>query len=235
MVSRSSFINTESALAEAGVFAQRMLGFKNTGAGSFLPTVRHEHYHWGSPTWGYYPQPAYYVAPGSGYREEKNDHAWAAIPAAAIALVTMYFIGQNHAEWSQATAGIAKLRQKNRDVQAELGDTHSALKNKMQWVFEKQMGILERIRSDSYKGLIFKSIFVTSVIAAGIGAMASGGIVFAAALEPLLKYGIISALITSCAMIYRAGFNSRDDAIYAEAQELEIVVHTAARDLKEVS
>lgn len=237
MVSRLDYLNTSTALAEASGFAHQIIRPAQSGSGSSHSTVRHEHYHWGSsPGWGYYPQPAY-CGPsigGSSQSERKNDHSWVAIPAAIIALGTMYFIGQNHAEWSQAKAGMAKLQQKNRVVKDEINNAHPALKSSVQAVFQKQMAILDHIRSNAATGLLLKGILFASVIATGVGGLASGGYFFAATLEPLLGYGCASSFLTGCAMLYRAGFSSMDTVLQEEGRELQIAVNQAAGVLNEV-
>jgi hypothetical protein len=220
MVSRLSYINTDAVLENAGTFAKNIL----TPQTSSSQVRRHEHYHWGSPGWGFFPQPIYYGDSVSLSR--KKDYAWVAIPAAIIAAVTMYCIGQNHAEWSQAKAGMAKLTQSYRVVQSELSQAHPALKSIVKSVFEKQMGILDRVRSDAATGLFLKAILVTAVIVAGIG-----GIV---ALPPLLIFGALSAFAIGCAMLYRSGFSSKDQTIRLEAQELLTSVNQASRVMNEI-
>jgi hypothetical protein len=228
MVSRLSYINTDAVLENAGAFAKNIL----TPQTSSSPVRRHEHYHWGSPGWGFFPQPVYYGDSVSYYGDSvslsrKKDYTWVAIPAAVIAAVTMYCIGQNHAEWSQAKAGMAKLQQSYRVVQSELSQAHPTLKSTVKSVFEKQIGILDRVRSDAATGLFLKAILVTAVIVAGIG-----GIV---ALPPLLVFGSLSAFTIGCAMLYRAGFSSKDQTIRMEAQELLTSVNQASRVMNEIT
>ncbi len=225
MVSRLSYINTDAVLENAGAFAKNIL----TPQTSSSPVRRHEHYHWGSSGWGFFPQPVYQpVYYGDSVSlSRKKDYTWVAIPAAVIAAVTMYCIGQNHAEWSQAKAGMAKLQQSYRVVQSELSQAHPALKSTVKSVFEKQMGILDRVRSGAATGLFLKAILVTAVILAGIG-----GIV---ALPPLLVFGSLSAFAIGCAMLYRAGFSSKDQALRMEAQELLTSVNQASRVMNEIT
>jgi len=238
MVSRINYLQTDTALAEAGSFADEMLHAGNGGSSSNTTTVRHDHVHWGSPGWvggwGYHPYPVYSVPSGRGSNEEKRDRSWVAIPAAIIALGTLYFIGQNHAEWVQAKLGIAKLEMKAKTVSEELSHAHPALKTTVNSVFQKQRALLERIRSDAAKGLMLKVIFVSSVIATGVGGLATGGYLFAASLEPLLAYGSISSFLSAAALIYRDGFSSRDTVLKQEAQELQIAVRQAGGVLNEL-
>lgn len=223
MISRLSYINTDAVLENAGAFAKNIL----TPQTSSSPVRRHEHYHWGSPGWGFFPQPVYYGGSVSRSNKEKKDYTWVAIPAAVIAAVTMYCIGQNVAEWSQAKAGMAKLQLFHRVVQSELSQAHPALKSTVKSVFEKQMGILDRVRSDAATGLFLKAILVTAVIVAGIG-----GIV---ALPPLLVFGSLNAFAIASAMLYRAGFSSKDQGIRMEAQELLTSVNQASRVMNEIT
>ena len=150
MVSRLSYINTDAVLENASAFANNIL----TPQAASTPVRRHEHYHWGSPGWGFFPQPVYQpVYYGDTVSlSSKKDYTWVAIPAAVIAFVTMYCIGQNHAEWSQAKAGMAKLQHSYRAVQSELSQAHPALKSTVKSVFEKQMSILDRVRGEAATG-----------------------------------------------------------------------------------
>ncbi len=232
MTTNLSLIYTHAALADASHFADQIERPAAPGGWASQPTIRHEHHHWGSPGW-YYPQPVY-CGPSSP-QPEKKDYSWVAIPAAIVGLGTMYFIGQNHAEWSQASAKIGKLRQNGRVVNAELASAPPAAKNAVRAVFEIQMAILEKIRSDAAKGLFLKGILVASVILAGIGGLASGSVLFAASLEPLLAYGAISTFLTSCAMLYRAGFSSMNNEIREEARELRLASAQAAIALRTIS
>jgi hypothetical protein len=227
----SSTSYTDAALAEAGRFARQILNSPDSGMGS--SSIRHDHYHWGSPGWSGYPfYPAYNTGIGERSSKEKKDHSWIAIPAAAIALATLYFIGQNHAEWSQAAEAITKLQRQAKRVQAELSHSHPSIKRSVQAVFEKEMEILDQIRSNALIGLALKSALVVSVIIAGIGALASGGVLFFSSCESLLGYGSLSAFITSCGIVYRAGFNSYHSTLHAEAEELQLAVNRAAWALK---
>jgi hypothetical protein len=225
MVSRLSYIKTDSVLENATAFAKNIL---TPQANSTSPVRRHEHYHWGSPGWGFFPQPVYQPVyyGGEGSLSRKKDYTWVAIPAAIVAFVTMYCIGQNHAEWSQAKAGMAKLKQSYRPVQSELSQAHPALKSTVQSVFEKQMAILDRLRSDAATGLVLKAILVTAVIVAGIASLVT--------LPPLLLAASAVAFATACVMLYRSGFSSQDQTVRTEAQELLISVNQASRVMNEV-
>jgi hypothetical protein len=145
----------------------------------------------------------------------------------------MYFLGQNYAEWSSAKRAISKLHQRNAEVRLELNRTNapSSLKNSIQLVFRKQWELLDQIRSDSLKGLSLKIILVTSVIIAGIGALASGNILFASSFTPWLPYGCISTFITAAAMLYRAGLQSRNESLQEDARELQIAIAQSSQIL----
>lgn len=237
MASRLSYASTDSALRAAHRFANEILFTRQKTSGSSVSTIHHDHYHWGGyPTWGYFPQPIYcdHLAGGRG-RYDKKDQSWVAIPATIVALGSLYFIGQNHAEWSIANDDMEQLRQTNLTVRIELSQAHPALKSSVFSVFQKQMAILEEVRKNAITGLLLKGFLLTSVVLAGLGGLASGGIVFAGSLEPLLEFGSISTFIAAAAMLYRAGFSSMDRSIQEKAIDLQMAVGRAERVLNEIA
>ncbi len=219
-------------MREAEGLASRVLYADQSRGSSSAPTIRHDHFHWGYSSWGYFPQPIYCYGPSDVRgRFEKKDYSWVAIPATIIALGTLYFIGQNHADWLQAKGEIEQLRQTNRAVRIELSQENPVLKSTVLSIFQKQMGILEALQKNAINGLLLKGILLISVILAGVGGLASGGILFTAGLEPFLEYGSITAFIAVAAMLYRSGFSSMDTSIQGKAKELLIAVERAEQIL----
>jgi hypothetical protein len=236
MISSAVYFKTNAMLVEAHEFADSVLypesEKRNPSASPSSSTVRHEHTHWGNyPVWGYHPWPV--EGRRSETRSDKKDHSWLAIPAACIALVALYFLGQNHAQWSSANNAIARLSQRKFEVQQEISSRHPVLASTIQSVFRKQEEILEHLRNEALKGLCLKGAFTASVIAAGIGGVASGGILVTSSAASLLPIGCIGTFLTSAAMIYRLGFSSQDPLLREKAQELQTSVHRAAALLKE--
>ncbi|MBM3184467.1 MAG: hypothetical protein FJZ64_04085 [Chlamydiae bacterium] len=220
MVSKTYFINTQEALASAGNLANQILQPAST---SNSTTVHHEHYHWGSPFWGwgYHPYPAYCGPSGSS--SGKRDTSWVALIAAPIALGSMYFIGRNHAEWSHAKLQIARLQAKQIDVQSET-NIHPPLQNAMKSVFSRQLEVLNHQRAEAAKGLFYKGVFTGSVIAAGVGGVLSA--------PALLAGGAVGALVTGGVMLYRAGFRSQDPTLFEDASGLKRSVQVAQEMLR---
>ena len=220
MAFKISCVNTDAALTDARDFADQILHPEPSSGSSHTTTVHHDHYHWGSPFWGwgYYPQPAYYGGGSPSSSSRERNFSWVAIIAAPIALGSMYFMGQNHAEWSQAKHKLSKLQSKQMEVQTETS-SYLPLQQSMQSVFSKQMQILDQMRNRAANGLLFKGVFLASVVAAGIGGLVSS--------LPLLGTATAGAFLTGCAMLYRTGFRSQDITLQEDARDLKTAVRSA--------
>jgi hypothetical protein len=229
MLSKLSYLNTEAFLQESKAFAEQVQ-HPDGGTGSSGTTVHHHHTHshFGSPAWGwgggwgYYPQTVYVGSSGSSRREEKKDSTLIAVLAAGAALIVLYPTAQNWAEWSQATNGMAKVREKLRAVQPEIANAHPALRNTVHAVDQKEMALLDHLRTDARNGFCWKGLFFASLSAASYMAWYA---------MPIPPVAIAGGVLSVGAMIWRSGIRSIENEVQQDARELQIAVDQAAKVL----
>lgn len=231
MVSKLSYLNTEAFLQESNAFAEQVMHPEgNTGSTGTTVHHHHTHSHFGGPAWGwgggwgYYPQPIYVGSSGSR-REGKKDNTFIAVLAAGAALIALYPTAQNWAEWSQASNGMDKVREKLQAVKPEIVEAHPALKNSVQAVYQKEMALLDHLRTDARNGFCWKGLLIASLSAVSYTAW------FALPIPPV---AIAGGVLATGAMIWRSGIRSIDNEVKRDAKELQIAVDQAAHVLETI-
>ncbi len=228
MVSKISYLNTEAFLQESNAFADQVL-HPEGDIGSTGTTVHHTHSHWGSPAWGwgYYPQPVY-VEPSVGpcNDSKKRENPGLAILVGTAALAVLYPTAQNWAEWSQAKNGMAKVREKLQAVEPEIAAAHPALRATVHSVYQKEMAMLDHLRTDARNGFCLKGVLVASLAAVSYTAWIG---------SPISIIPILGGLAATGAMIWRSGIRSIQNEVKSEARELQIAVSQAARVLDTIN
>lgn len=212
MISIKNYPHVQEALFDAERLVKNNLPPTKQEQGGAVVHHVHDHFYWGP---GYYPSGCSYESSCSK-RDGNNGFGVLGVVSAIVALTMVYFVGSNVADCMHVRSSLKDLDIQQKAVNTELAERSELPLLGMSNVFAKEKDLFNYIDVQAKQSLALKTVLLSSSTITCIGSVVQS--------VALVQMGIVGAVISAGALLYRYNYGSQNALIEKYVSQLQSAV-----------
>jgi len=219
MVSINNYPQAQKALFDAEFIAKNNLPVKEERQRREDVHHVHDHFYWGP---GYYPSACPYDS-SSSKRDSNNGFGVIGVVSAVVALTMVYFVGSNVSDCKNVRSSLQNLDAKREAVYTELAERSGFPLSEISNVFSKERTLFNYVDAQAKQTLALKTALLSSSTVTCIGSIIHS--------VALVQLGVVGAVISAAALLYRHNYGSQNAMIGKYATQLQDAVSEVRKAL----